>query len=130
MLARDPNFWLTVYNMGYQNYVQGNYEKAENYLVHAAEIYPLDGDTFYWLGLAEMKMGRLDHAEEALSRALVNEPRAIGYRYAMGMVLKQEGKLAPAVEMFKGELLKNPSDDKSRQQLAETEAMLKTVTSR
>ena len=127
VLARDPNFWLCVYNIGYEDFAHGNYQRAENYLVHAAELYPLDGDTFYWLAQTEMNLGRLDRAEQAMDRALANEPRALGYRYIMGLVLKGQGKLAPAAEMFRGELAKNPADEKARQALEETEAQLKQV---
>ena len=129
VLARDPNFWLCVYNMGYENYAHGNYERAENYLVHAAELYPVDGDTFYWLAQTEMNLGRLDRAEQAMDRALANEPRALGYRYVMGVVLQKQGKLVPAIEMFRGELAKNPADAKARQALEETEAQLKSISS-
>lgn len=130
VLARDPNFWLTVYNVGYENFARGDYARAETYLVHAAELYPQDGDTFYWLGQTEMNLGHLDRAQQALERALANEPRALGYRYQLGRVLRQQGRLEAAIEMFRGELAKNPSDIKARQALQETEAMVKPVAGR
>lgn len=125
VLQRDPNFWLAAYNIGYIHYKSGQYEQAENDLLHAIQLYPTDGDEFYYLGLTEEQLGRLDRAQQALEQALRNEPRAIGYRLALGRVLKKEGKLQAALEMFRGELAKNPGDPVTQQEIADTEAKLK-----
>ncbi|HVA00422.1 MAG TPA: tetratricopeptide repeat protein, partial [Terriglobia bacterium] len=50
VLARDPQYWLAVYNMGYTYYRMGRLEEAERYLKQAIAVNGADSDEYFYLG--------------------------------------------------------------------------------
>ncbi len=124
VLTVDPDYWYANYRMGYAQYMIGHYAEAERYLARAALLNRI-GPVLYYLGLTTAKLRQFDAAEAALREAVRLEPRAPGYALALGLVLKQQGKLAPALEMFRAELTLNPADTAAQAQIAETSAQLR-----
>ncbi len=117
ILARNPNFWLANFNLGYAEFKLGHYEEARLYLTRATTLNSIDAEQYFYLGLTEMNLGRLDLAELALRQAIANEPRALGYHYWLGKVLQQRGRFGDAAEYFQAELAKNPQDAAARAEL-------------
>jgi tetratricopeptide (TPR) repeat protein len=84
-------------------------------------------DSLYYLGLASTKLKQYDTAESALREALKREPKAPGYSFALGMAMKEQGKLQPALESFRAELASNPNDAGTQAQINELTAKLQPV---
>jgi len=118
VLANDPDYWYANYRMGYAQYMIGHYAEAERYLSRAVALHPV-GDELYYLGLTRTQLGQLDEAATALQEAIRLQPQAGGYRYALGVVLRRQGKLGPALEWFKAELAGNPNNGEARREADE-----------
>jgi hypothetical protein len=58
---------------------------------------------------------------------LKRDPKAPGYAFALGMTMKEEGKLEPALESFRAELAANPSDPGTQAQISEITAKLQST---
>jgi tetratricopeptide (TPR) repeat protein len=120
VLSRNPNFYLSIYNLGYIYNQSGDWQRCSNFLRRAAMLDANDSDTFFYLGQCELKLGHLDVAEASFRRAIALDPRVIGPRYYLGLVLKQKNRPQEALDLFRAELAKNPADPNSR---AEVEAL-------
>jgi len=117
VLERNPTFYLANYNLGYVSYESGNYEQGERFLKRAAVLDPTDAETYYFLAKCEMQLGELNDAETNLHRAIVVDQRLLGPRYTLGVLLKQEGRNREALDYFRAELVKNPSDANARHEV-------------
>jgi tetratricopeptide (TPR) repeat protein len=73
VLASDPDYWYANYRMGYAQYMIGHYPEAERYLARATELHGTP-DEFYYLGLAQEKLDKLDGAQAALEQAIKLDP--------------------------------------------------------
>lgn len=126
VLANDPDYWYANYRMGYAQYMLGRYDAAEPFLQKAASE---DGapDVLYYLGLNATRLKRYDLAEAALTRAIQRNPQAPGYDFALGMAMKDQGKLDPALKLFQAELGHNPGDAGARAQVEELTAQLQSA---
>jgi len=124
VLANDPDYWYANYRMGYAQYMIGQYGEAERYLGRAVALQPA-GDEFYYLGMARMQLGQPDGAAAAFEQAIRLQPQAAGYRYALGMALRKQGKLGPALEWFKAELAGNPNNAEARREAEEVQSSLR-----
>ena len=119
VVARNPSYWLASYNLGYAYYKLGRYDEAETCLVRSLEHNQLDPDQFTRLALVRMKTGRLDDAAGLLRHAIEMRPKAAGYHYALGIVLKQKGETQGAISEFEAELVNKPDQTAAREQIAE-----------
>jgi tetratricopeptide (TPR) repeat protein len=126
VLANDPDYWYANYKMGYAQYMTGHYDKAQQYLAKSVTLNAVP-DSLYYLGLASTKLKQYDTAESALREALKREPKAPGYSFALGMAMKEQGKLQPALESFRAELASNPNDAGTQAQINELTAKLQPV---
>lgn len=118
-LEHDPTYWRASYNLGWVYYKLGRYEEAELNLVRSMELNRLDSDTFTRLALTQMKLGRFDEADSLLRQAIAMSPKAAGYHYALGIILKQKGDTQGAISEFQAELANNPNQEAARAQMAE-----------
>ena len=109
--------------MGYALYMTGRYDKAQQYLARSIALNPFP-DALYYLGLASTQMKQYENAESALREAVKRDPGAPGYDFALGMALKEQGKLGPALQSFRAELGHNPQDPGARAQVEELTARL------
>lgn len=117
VLERQPNFFLTNFNFGYVSGEAGDYQTCAHFLRRAGAIDPTDGSTFYYLARCEMKLNQLDAAESDLRRAMETDPRLQGPHYTLGLVLKQQGRTREALDEFRDELYKNPSNAEARREV-------------
>ena len=125
VLARDPNYWLAVYNLGYCFYKLGKLEEANRYLERAIALDPTDSDEFVYLGLTRFKMGRLEEAESLLRHAIALRPEGPGYHFALGMVLKARAEWSEALKEFQAELAYHPGETAALGQIKEVESHLR-----
>lgn len=123
VLANDPDFWYANYKMGYAQYMTGHYDKAEQYLAKCVAVNAVP-DALYYLGLSATRLKQYDKAESALREAVKRDPKAPGYAFALGMAMKEQGKLQPALESFRAELAANPNDAGTQAQISELTAKL------
>lgn len=126
VLANDPDYWYANYRMGYAQYMTGHYGNAQHFLAKSVAV-QAEPDALYYLGLASAKLKQYDAAEGALREALKRAPKVPGYAFALGMTMKEEGKLQPALEMFRAELSTNPNDPGTEAQITEVTAKLNAV---
>lgn len=123
VLANDPDYWYANYRMGYAQYMTGHYEQAQRFLAKSVAV-QAEPDALYYLGLASAKLKQYGAAESALREAMKRAPNVPGYAFALGMTMKEEGKLQPALEMFRAELSANPNDPGTQAQITEVTARL------
>jgi protein O-mannosyl-transferase len=117
VLARDPHYWLAVYNMGYTYYRMGRLQEAERYLKQAIAINGVDGDEYFYLGLTWLKLGRVGPAAQAVRHAIKLQPDGFAYHFAMGMILKLQQNPGGALQEFKKELENFPGETGAQQQI-------------
>ncbi|MGZ4826201.1 MAG: tetratricopeptide repeat protein [Terriglobales bacterium] len=88
VLAGDPDYWYANYRMGYAQYMTGHYSEAERYLVRATELHGTP-DEFYYLGLAQVKLGRNEAAGHSLQQAVRMQPDSSEYKQALASLGQQ-----------------------------------------
>ena len=125
ILARDPTYAMSVYNLGLCYYNLGRLDQAERYLSQAGELSPNDPEAYIHLGMTYLKMSRLDAAEQAVRRALSLDPHGRGYHFALGVILEQSGELKGALAEFRAELANYPGEPAAAAQAQELERRLK-----
>lgn len=122
VLANDPNYWYANYRMGYAQFMLGRYDEAERFL-EKATMENYSPDALFYLGLNSTRLKRYDIAEVALREAIKRNP-APEYVVALAVSLKEQGKLEPALELFRLELGRHPDDPGLRAQVQELTAKL------
>jgi tetratricopeptide (TPR) repeat protein len=122
VINHNPAYWLAHYNLGFAYYKLGMLEDAEKHFNLALQFNKLDPDEFARLGLTQMKLGRLDEAEATMRRAIEIRPEALGYHYALGVILRKKGNLQDALNEFKAELINDPEQMAAREQIRDIEA--------
>ncbi|MGI9104075.1 MAG: tetratricopeptide repeat protein [Terriglobales bacterium] len=115
-VQEKPDYWAGICNLGVYYYRAARYPEAEKTLVRAisawpAQIQPMSGTQFYYLGMARMEMGRPADAEAPLSKAVELRPDSPGYHFAYGMALKQLGKPEAAATEFRAEAVNRKKID-------------------
>jgi tetratricopeptide (TPR) repeat protein len=103
-----PTYWAGICNLGIYYYRAQKYAEAEQTLVRAiaawpAEIQPMSGGQFYYLGMSRLQLNRPQDAEGPLRRAVQLRPDAAGYHFALGTALRQLGKQDEAEVEFRAE---------------------------
>ncbi len=124
VLARDPNNWQSLYNVGHSYYTIGSFAEATKYLGQAISLNPSAPDQYLFYGLAAMRMGQIADAEAAMRVAVNLRPANAKYRFALGVLLKQKGDLPDAtVELAKSIELDRSIEANARPLLAEIESL-------
>jgi tetratricopeptide (TPR) repeat protein len=117
VLAREPGFWLSVYNLGYTYYKIGKLQEAELYLRRAISINAADSDEYVYLGLSVWRQGRPDEAAQYVQRAIQIRPSAPGYHFVLAMIRRDQNNLPGAKSEFNLELQYHPESTAARRQL-------------
>ena len=87
-------------------YIQENQpNEALPLLERAIDLYPENGETHMWYGVALLLTEQLDPAEEAFMRALSRNPGLTDARNWMGLLRYKQGDLDAAVREFREALL-------------------------
>jgi tetratricopeptide (TPR) repeat protein len=117
VLAREPGFWLSNYNLGYTYYKIGKFSDAEALLRRAISINAADSDEYIYLGLSVWRQGRADEAVQYIQRALQIRPSGSGYHFVLAMIYRDQGNIPGAREEFIQEMQYHPENTAARQQL-------------
>ena len=117
VLAREPGYGLSNYDLGYAYYKTGKFKDAEVFLRRAIQINPADSDEYICLGLSLWRQGRIDEAVQSIQQAIQIRPAAPGYHFALAMIRRDQNDLPAAASEFKLELQNNPESIVARQQL-------------
>jgi 4-amino-4-deoxy-L-arabinose transferase-like glycosyltransferase len=122
VLQAHPDMWNACFNLGYMYYQRGDLAAAAEWLSRASRGQPGNGAAAFYLGLADLKLNRLEEAEANLRRAAVLAPAAPNYHFALGVVLKLRGDWAGALAAFTRELEISPGLESAARQAAEIRA--------
>lgn len=74
ILAIDSHHAVVNYRMAYIYFVRKDFEKAVNYALKVADLYPFDYDSNYLLGQIYVSQGKIKEAKMYLTRALNYNP--------------------------------------------------------
>jgi Flp pilus assembly protein TadD len=122
VLKRDSSYWLAAYNLGYLHYQSGQPAAAEAPLRLATQLNPQDADGLALLARALFRLGRIEEGVKAIQRAIDLRPRAPGYHFALGVMLREAGQREAAARALRQELEIQPDSEPARRLLAELEA--------
>lgn len=104
--------------VGHRLMAAGEYELALKAYYRAASVQGINSDVLSAVGSADLKLGRLNQAEEVLRRALEAEPTFVPAINNLGVVLMEEGKFGEARVMFqRAYALDSGSSDEIRDNL-------------
>ena len=117
VLARNPGYWLSNYNLGYTYYKIGKLQEAEHYLRQAIRINETDSDEYVYLGLSVWRQGRTDEAVRYMQHAIQIRPSAPGYHFALAMIRRDQNDTPAAESEFNLELEYHPENNAARRQL-------------
>jgi tetratricopeptide (TPR) repeat protein len=119
-----PEMYEANYLLGRCYYQLAEYEQAERYLSWATKRVPLEAAPHMYLGLTEMKLGRLDAAEIAVRRAIELKSRDEfrDFYLALGMVLAAKGDSKGALDAFEREVRENPDPQDALDQIRQLRA--------
>jgi tetratricopeptide (TPR) repeat protein len=123
-----PDLWRGNVNLAYLYYAHGNFPEAAQYFARACAADPSDGDQFLYLGMSLLRMGRPSDAEKAVRTALQVRPQGKNFHLGLGMVLRQEGRLAEARQEFEAELAEDPQNAQARALLDDVTRRLESPT--
>ena len=87
--------------VGHRLMAAGEYELALQAYLRAAGQQGLNVDTLSALGSANLKLGRLNQAEELLRRAVDEDPAFAAAWNNLGVILMERGKVAEAAQVFR-----------------------------
>jgi protein O-mannosyl-transferase len=122
VLARNPNFWRSNYNLGFAYYKTANLPAAENYLQRAIRIDPSDSDQYIYLALAQLQMKKLREAAENAQRAIHLGPRSRGYHFVLALIHEAAAEPARAVAELNVEIANHPDNAAALAELQKLEA--------
>jgi tetratricopeptide (TPR) repeat protein len=100
-------------------YQRGEFDLARQYLSKAAAGDPTQAAAFFYLGLTDLKLNRMEEAEANVRCAIALAPMTPNYHFALGIVLKVKGNSAGALAEFSKELELNPAHQAAAQQVTE-----------
>ncbi|MEL6957973.1 MAG: tetratricopeptide repeat protein [Pseudomonadota bacterium] len=87
--------------VGHRLMAAGEYQLALDAYLRAAGQQGLNVDTLSALGSANLKLGRLNQAEELLRRAVDEDPSFAAAWNNLGVILMERGKTAEAAQIFR-----------------------------
>jgi len=87
--------------IGHRLMAAGEYDLALSAYLRAAGQQGLNVDTLSALGSANLKLGRLNQAEDLLRRAVDEEPSFAAAWNNLGVILMERGKISEAAQIFR-----------------------------
>ena len=104
VVARNPGYAMSLLNLGRIYFHRGDYERAQEYLLRASEKNPSDPDIYVNLGFIHRRISKPDQAEENFRLAIAHSRGRPGYGNPLGVLLRDQGRLIEALEVFEAEL--------------------------
>jgi protein O-mannosyl-transferase len=125
-LQLNPNMPESLYSLGRSYYELNMFPEAEIYLDRALHTgwHPAMAALYY--GMSKYKQGDLNTAESALRFALQSRgpDDYREYHLGLGLVLKDKGDFAGALQEFQAEVRENPDPSKAIEQIADLRARI------
>ncbi len=115
VLNKDPENGAALYHVGLAKFFNHQYEESEAYLVRAAALNGLDGDTSALLAEARNRQGKFQTAESAVRHAIEVEPYKTGYQRILAESLEGQGDIPDAIAAAQKALAAKPDDQPSQQ---------------
>jgi Flp pilus assembly protein TadD len=104
--------------VGHRLMQAGEYELALKAYYRAASVQGMNSDVLSAVGSADLKLGRLNQAEQILRRAIEADPTFVPAINNLGVVLMEEGKFGEARGIFQTAFeLDSGNSDEIRQNL-------------
>lgn len=104
--------------VGHRLMAAGEYELALNAYYRAASEQGMNSDVLSAVGSADLKLGRLNQAEQILRKAVQEDPTFVPAINNLGVVLMEEGKFGEARGIFQTAFeLDSGNSDEIRQNL-------------
>ncbi len=104
--------------VGHRLMAAGEYELALSAYYRAASVQGMNSDILSAVGSADLKLGRLNQAEQILRRAVQEDPSFVPALNNLGVVLMEEGKFGEARGVFQTAFqLDSGNSDEIRQNL-------------
>jgi len=114
--------------VGHRLMASGEYELALKAYRRAAGDHGLNGDVLSALGSANLKLGRLNQAEELLRLAVEKDDKFVPAWNNLGVVLQIQGNYGEAKQVFQlAYALDNGNSDEIRANLTKTIAILENA---
>jgi tetratricopeptide (TPR) repeat protein len=99
-LAKNPNSWMALSNLGSVVQKQGHFEEAVGYFQQALRFEPDNSELWYNLGAALSAAGRYEEAIGCYHKAIGLKPDYYKALNNLGAILSTEGRYDEAIEYF------------------------------
>jgi len=99
-MALNPGNPDPPYQLGVSSYYLGDYTSTVEQLALATKILPNLPFGWYYLGLAQTKLGHKEEAMAAFRRAREEKPKEVRFSHALGDLLESEGQFKDAERQF------------------------------
>ena len=117
VLARDPGFWRSYYNLGRQYLRQDKNREAEQCLQQGIQVDDRDPDQFLLLAFAQWRQNKLPEAARNAELAIAKAPQAPGSHYLLGKILDAGGSRDQAIAEFRQEVANPSGNGAAREEL-------------
>jgi tetratricopeptide (TPR) repeat protein len=107
-LARNPNCWMAMNNLGIALAARGNPAQAIEYYEQSLQLNPDNAETHCNWGAALAAEGKFDEAIQQYERALQLKPDFVQALNDSGNALVAQGRLAAAIQQYERALQINP----------------------
>ena len=114
ILRVDPNHWSALYDLGLDDFMNGDYREAEEFLTRAAALKSDNADTSALLAEVLNREGKYSEAEDSIRHAMAVQPAKASYRRVLADSLEGQGKGAEAMKEMEDELRTHPDDEGAR----------------
>ncbi len=117
VLERDPKSVPALGSLGHLELTTNNAKLAEEYFVKGLKIEP--NNQALQMALADLlaRQGRLDEAQETLSKLVTSNPDQTGLRYVLGEFFLRRGLNENALEQYEEIIEQEPSRHEARDRL-------------
>jgi len=116
VLAAQPDLNQAALDLGVSLIQKGQYSEAIPWLEQAQRVDDLEGQASLFLGLAQLRLGRLGEARANFRRAAEHDPtQSLPARYYQGVADYQEGNWAQAEGHFRYVSQASPGTDMGRE---------------
>lgn len=116
VLAVKPDLAPAALELGVALTETGRYQEAERWLLQAQQQPDLDGQASFFLGLAQLRLGRLDEAQQNFARAREHDPSlALASEYYQGVIDYRKQNFDSAAAHFTAVGRSNPDSAMARE---------------
>jgi len=122
-LARNPNCWVGLNNLGWVLFQKGQVDEAIDYYQKALEINPNFANAHNNLGVALMQKKQVDEAVAQWQKALEINPQYADVHNNLGVALIQNGRINEAIAQFQEAVRFDPGNSRNQNNLAKAQAM-------